>query len=164
MFEWARIRNIYFVTCPSAESGKGLVELRREQPGYDQYLEKMEDFYVQISIWSIQSGLISLEKYKKQGQGQGLYPGAHVCNQTAAGVEIFCDGTINQCPGRCDKQTIYCNDIRQSTLREVWFNSRNHRRAKWGWSFNWRCPARDGSSLPDDFYQKIEARVLAHFS
>ncbi|MEK9165412.1 MAG: radical SAM/SPASM domain-containing protein [Patescibacteria group bacterium] len=162
MFTWARARNIYFVTCPSAESGKGLDELRREQPNYDEYLGEMAGLYVQMSIWAIETGLISLEKYKKHGQG--LYPGAHVCNQTAAGVEIFCDGTVNQCPGRCDESTIFCHDIRKSTLRDVWVNSANYRRAKFGKRFNWRCPARDGRSLPHNFYSRIEEPVLANFS
>lgn len=162
MFTWARVRNIYFVCCPSAESGKGLDELRREQPHYDEYLQQMEDLYAQMYIWAIETNLIPLEEFKKNGSG--LYPAAHPCNQTSAGIEIFCSGVVNQCPGRCDETTISCNDIRKSTLRDAWINSRNYKRAKFGKKFNWQCPARDGRSLPRDFYKNIEKRVLANFS
>lgn len=161
IFTWARVRNIYFVACPSAESGKGLDELRREQSGYDRYLFQMEDLYVLMYIWAIKTNLIPFKRFIRDGVG--LYPAAHPCNQCASGVEIFCNGTVNQCPGRCDETTIFCDDIRHTTLREVWLRSINYCRAKFEKNFNYQCPARDGRSLPYGFYSQIEVRVLKYF-
>lgn len=157
LYTWARSRNIYMLTCPTTESGKGKNELERLQE-FSDYIPRLESLWAQIYIWAIKKGLIPLETFKKDGVS--LYPGCHVCNQTAAGFYLNLSGQVNLCPGRVDDSTRFSLDIRhEKSLRDVWVQSSNYIRAKYGKQYNYHCVARDGHSLPRDFYKNIEARV-----
>ena len=57
IFEWARRRNIYTITCPTTESGDGRKEMVRvsgdEGNPFEAYRKAAIDFYVRIYNWSI---------------------------------------------------------------------------------------------------------------
>lgn len=157
LYTWARVRNIYMLTCPTTVSGRGLDELELEK-SFTDYVSHLEDLWSRIYVWAIDKNLIPLEVFKEEGVS--LYPGCHVCNQTAAGFYLNLSGQVNQCPGRVDETTIFTRDIRREGLKNVWLSCASNKRAKHGKQFNYHCVARDGHSLTPDFYRKIEARVL----
>jgi len=158
LYTWARERNIYMVSCPTNISGKGVDEFKRAG-SFEGYKKRLEDLWVQIYIWNIRTGLTHIGTFIEDGPG--LYPGCHPCNETAAGFYLNLSGQVNQCPGRCDASTIYSQDIRKDGLMSVWKGSLAYKRAKHGKAFNYKCQARDGHSLPTDFYSNIKRRVLA---
>lgn len=158
LYIWARPRNIYLLSCPTTISGKGLDEFERQKK-FSDYVAQLEAMYSKIYVWAIKTNLIPLEKFKQDGVS--LYPGCHVCNQTAAGFFLNLSGQVNQCPGRVDESTIFTKDIKEEkNIKSVWENCLNYKRAKNTTGFNYRCVARDGISLPADFYKKIEKNVL----
>ena len=161
LYIWARLRNIYMVSCPTTISGKGLDEFEREK-NFSDYIPRLIKLYSKIYIWAIGTNLIPLEKFKRDRVS--LYPGCHICNQIAAGFFLNLSGQVNQCPGLVDKTTIFTEDIKkEKSLKGVWKSSVNYQRAKNTKDFNYHCVARDGKSLPVDFYTRIEKKVLQHF-
>lgn len=159
LFVWARIRNIYMLSCPTTVSGKGIDEQRRVETEYAEYIDKLEKLYVKIYKWSVSRILISVKVLAEDGVS--LYPGCHICNQTAAGFYLNLSGQVNQCPGRCDESTIFSRDIRkEKSLKDVWLSCANYRRAMNGKLYNCHCAARDGHSLPANFYKKVEAEII----
>ncbi|MDP6625824.1 MAG: hypothetical protein QGG87_05145 [Nitrospinota bacterium] len=156
LYTWARKRNIYCVSSPTMISGKGIDELMREE-NFKSYISELTEIWTQIYIWAIETNLIPLEKFVEDGVS--MYPGAHPCNQTAAGFYLNLSGQVNMCPGRVDSETIFSEDIRKDGLKATWMNSANYQRAQ-GNGFNYHCPARDGHSVPVNFYDDIQAKVL----
>jgi hypothetical protein len=165
IYQWARVRNIYPLSCPTTVSGKGIDEAERtSQAG--SYLEKLMELYASINLWNVEHGLDSIEGLRVRGIS--LYPGCHVCNQVAAGLYLNLSGQVVQCPGRVDQETLFCPDIRKEpSLTAVWRNSPNYRRASGeqpgadGDYFNYRCPSRDGHNLPHGFYNEILRQIEA---
>ena len=154
LYIWARRRNIYMLSCPTTESGKGQDEWARTR-GFTDYPSRLEELWAQIYTWAIKTNLIPLDTFKRDGVS--LYPGCHVCNQTAAGMYMNLSGQVIQCPGRV---VVFSDDIRKDGLKSVWINSPTCKRAKDGKAFNYHCLARDGHSLHHNFYRNIEAKVL----
>lgn len=157
-YKWARKRNIYMLTCPTTISGKGADEAKRVKEHFKDYVPRLIKLWTDIYTWAIENKVIKMKDFKEDGVA--LYPGCHVCNQTAAGFYLNLSGQVNQCPGRVDKSTIFAKDIRETTLKDAWKSSANYQRAKNTNKYNYHCVARDGRSLPLDFYQEIEKRVL----
>ena len=166
IFTWARVRNIYMLSCPTAISGKGIDELNREYKTYsgdetdqyENYIKDLKELYTKIYNWSIVKKLIPMETFKKDGVS--LYPGCHVCNQVAAGFYLTLSGMVVQCGGRCDDQVIFSKDIRKcKSLKELWINCPNYKRAL-GKNYNYHCPARDGISIPNSFYRDVKAKII----
>jgi organic radical activating enzyme len=169
IYQWGRLRNMYVLTCPTTMSGKGLDEFKRavkiyhnrkeKKSNHEKYVEDIENLYTEIYAWAIKTNLIPLEKFKKEGVS--LYPGCHPCNQTAAGFFLNLSGQVVQCPGRVTGNALFAKDIREyKNLRELWTNCLNYKRAKESKKFNFRCVARDGYSLPANFYSNIREKVL----
>jgi len=170
LFIWARVRNIYMLSCPTTISGKGIDEYKRAQDFYgnegdtlekkhEKYIKDLENLYIKIYRWSIAKGLILKDTFEEDGVS--LYPGSHVCNQTAAGFYLNLSGQVNQCPGRMDGDAKVVNDIRnEESLKSVWMESSAYKRAKNGTRFNYKCLARDGHSIPVSFYENIKNEVL----
>lgn len=163
LFTWARIRNIYMLSCPTTISGKGLDELKRAYQTYGgsnaEYVKDLKNLYIKIYTWAISTSLISVEKLREDGIS--LYPGCHVCNQIAAGFYLNLSGQINQCPGRRDDSTVFSKDIRkEKSLKDVWINCTNYKRAINKKCYNYHCAARDGRSIPTTFYKEILAEIL----
>ena len=167
IYAWGRRRNMYVVSCPSTVSGKGIDETKRVKQNME-YLSKLKHEYVKNYIFNIENELMTLDQFKEEGVS--LYPGAHPCTQTAAGMYLTLSGKVIRCPGRADKQSTFTEDIRnEKNLKDVWINSENYKRAQGkikspeGNDFNYHCPARDGHSLKASFYQEIKEEVLKHF-
>jgi len=170
IYKWGRIRNMYVLTCPTTVSGKGVDEFKRAVKTYhvknqtksdhERYVEEIEDLYAKIYIWAIKTNLISLEQFKEEGVS--LYPGCHPCNQTAAGFFLNLSGQVVQCPGRSTGNALFAKDIREyKNLKELWTSCLNYKRAKNSKAFNFHCVARDGYSLPGNFYSNIKKKVFA---
>ncbi len=161
IYEWGRLRNIYTLACPTTYSGLGRAELHREKMNHDfqAYISDLEDLYVKIYIWNIETGLMTRTAFELEGVS--LYPGCHPCNQVAAGMYISRRGKIVRCPGRDDDQWVIATDVRESALRDIWCGSENYRLACLG-KYNYHCIARDGILFdsPASFYDSIKERVL----
>lgn len=168
-YKWARVRNIYMLSCPTTISGKGIDEFKRavstynvtkgSKTGHEKYIEDLEDLYVKIYTWAIKTSLITKETLEEDGIS--LYPGCHPCNQTASGFFLNLSGQVVQCPGRATGNALFAKDIREyKNLKELWTSCLSYKRAKNSRKFNFHCPARDGISIPMDFYSNIEKRVF----
>ena len=107
---------------------------------------------------------MTIEQFEEEGVS--LYPGCHPCNQVAAGFYITLRGVVTRCPGRDDPDCVVTNDIRRSTLKDVWLNSENYKLASKESEFNYHCIARDGHFFeePEKFYDPIKKRVLDEVS
>jgi MoaA/NifB/PqqE/SkfB family radical SAM enzyme len=167
IYTWGRKRNIYALSCPSTISGNGIDETQRVKEHQD-YVSNLLSFYTEIYVWNIENNLQTIDQFKEEGVS--LYPGNHPCTQTAVGMYLTLSGKVIRCPGRADKQSTFTEDIRsEESLKSVWVNSENYKRAsgkipspeKNG--LNYCCPARDGFSLPNDFYSQIKERVINYF-
>jgi hypothetical protein len=169
LYKWARVRNIYMLSCPTTYSGKGVDEFKRavkiyqnrkeNKDGHKKYVEDLEKLYKKIYIWAIKTNLIPLEKFKEEGVS--LYPGCHPCNQTASGFFLNLSGQVVQCPGRTTGNALFAKDIREyKNLKELWTSCLNYKRAKYSKKINFYCVARDGYSLPANFYSNIKKKVL----
>lgn len=120
LYKWARTRNIYMLTCPTTETTRevneeGQMEKDR-QKGFKDFPQKVEDLWVEIYDWAINKNIIPLRKFLDEGVS--LYPGCHVCNQTAAGFYLNLSGQVNQCPGRFDADTVFSKDIRDESVED----------------------------------------------
>lgn len=168
IFKWARRRNIYTITCPTTESGDGRKEMERvskkQADKFDYYRKIAIDFYIKIYDWSIEQGIVRLDDFIKDGVS--LYPGAHVCNQTACGMYITFDGKVMQCPGFDNAVSLIDNDVRKSGIRETWINSINYKRAEQRKKYNFECIARVNTLKfnHENFYSVIYKKVLERWS
>jgi MoaA/NifB/PqqE/SkfB family radical SAM enzyme len=163
IYTWARLQNIYMLSCPTTISGKGLDEAERQKT-FKNYMDQLVLLYARIYKWNIDHGLVTVQRL--QEEGISLYPGCHPCTQISCGLYLNLSGQVVQCPGRVDEETIFTNDIRhEESLNSVWLRSINFKRAngelcgQFGNSWNYGCPARDGLSLPSDFYSRIMERI-----
>lgn len=164
LFKWGRCRNIYVATCPSTLSGNGHMEVNRFISRYsiDYFLNKSIELYTGIYIWSIEKNLIKIDEFMKDGVS--LYPGAHPCNQVAAGMYIIIDGKVVRCPGNDSPQNIICEDIRKENLKKVWTTGFNYSYAQDENRFNFNCIARDNELFnASTFYDRIYENVINHF-
>lgn len=161
IYRFGRRRNMYVVSCPTTYSGLGKIEFEKENKDYDfsWYIEKLKELYTKIYIWNIEHNLMTLDQFKEEGVS--LYPGAHPCNQVAAGMYITLKGVVIRCPGRDENGAEICHDVRKQPLKEIWINSSNYLLAKKD-RYNYRCIARDGIFFrpQDNFYEDVFNRVL----
>ena len=173
IYQWGRKRNIYALSCPSTNSGKGIDETGRVRQ-HKEFITDLKNLYTKIYIWNIENNLMTLEEFKEEGVS--LYPGCHPCTQTAAGMYLTLSGKVVRCPGRADKKSTFSEDIRKEGLTNIWIHSENYRRAQGkikspeGNGLNYHCPARDWEadngqkSIPRGFYEDIKKRVIDYFS
>lgn len=162
IYIWGRRRNMYVLSCPTTYSGLGKKEYERQKKmKFSEYIEELKKLYVDIYIWNIKYGLISVDQFKEEGVS--LYPGCHPCNQVAGGFYITLKGKVIRCPGRDSEDFIEYSDIRKrKSLKDVWEKSQNYNLAAQTDKFNYHCIARDGFffSDPGSFYSDIYERVL----
>ncbi len=90
-------------------------------------------------------------------EGVSAYVGIAPCNQITHGLYIHHDGSVWRCPGN-DQMVVHPN-IRESSLLEIWVNSPNYNLNK----FNNKCPAKDGISIPKNFYDKVYRNLLNYY-
>jgi len=163
IYKWARQRNIYCVSCPTALSGKGLDAHQKESgENYAEFIEKVQIEYSKIYVYAIRSNLISLESFLQDGPH--IYAGAHPCHQVAAGFYLQLSGQVVQCPGRICKDTTFAKDIRGKNLKNIWLHSPNGKMAAQGRKYNYHCVARDGISLPKNFYDRVRELTMQELS
>lgn len=164
IIKWARRRNIYTISCPTTESGDGRKEMLRvsgkHNDKFEEYRNAAIDFYVDIYKWSIANGIVKMEDFKKHGVS--LYPGSHVCNQTACGLYVTYDGRVMQCPGFDNGNSLVGNDIRTYGIKQLWLSSPNYKRAMNESKYNFECIARVNAMhfTHDNFYSVIYNRVI----
>ncbi len=166
IYKFGRRQNIYVLSCPTTISGKGNSEFEREKAEYEynQYMERLQQLYVNIYSWSISEGYFNVEDIEKHGIS--LYPGCHPCNQVAAGMYISIHGRVARCPGRDDENFMIENDVRSKPLKEIWMNSKNYKLAGQEDRFNFHCIARDGYTIknPREFYGSIKKELMSKFA
>jgi MoaA/NifB/PqqE/SkfB family radical SAM enzyme len=159
IYKYGKSQNIYVAICPSTISGMGHHEQKQIQKCKGEFYEKSIDLYTQIYVWAIQNGYIAKEDFVKDGVS--LYPGAHVCNQVAAGLYVIWDGKVMVCPGLDGANAIEFEDVRSKPLKEIWLNSANYKRAEMVEQFNFQCVAREKELFNNDnFYSIVYNRVL----
>ncbi len=159
IYKWGHENNMYVAICPSTNSGLGHKELHDVLQDKT-FMERSIELYTKIYVWSIKNNIISLEDFIKDGVG--LYPGAHPCNQTAAGMYITIDGTVMVCPGLDGADVVVCDDVRSKPLKEIWLNSKNYELAKQEDRFNFGCIARERDVFDmNNFYGIVYNQVLA---
>jgi len=88
-------------------------------------------------------------------EGISSYAGGHPCNQVSTGMYVTLNGVVLSCPG--SEENVEGNAW-ERPLREIWFNSKNFQRAG---KFNCGCIAKDGKSIPDNFYKQVMDELFA---
>lgn len=159
IYKWGKIRDIYVAICPSTVSGMGHYEQEQIRKRQGEFYDKSIELYVRIYVWAIENGYVAKEDFIRDGVS--LYPGAHVCNQVAAGMYVIWDGKVMVCPGLDGKDAIVFDDVRKKPLRDIWVNSANYQRAAMTDKFNFHCVAREKDLFNDEnFYSIVYEKVL----
>ncbi len=146
------------VMTPSMVSGKGCQQVRKqEQLAEKDWHEKLVELYARIYAFNVRKGIQTEEQIGEEGIAS--YVGAEPCNQVATGLYVRADGTVQMCPGRFDKTTIFGNVLEKS-LKSIWDASPNKARGKKDPQclVNNLCPAKDGIVFPSDFYERVMER------
>jgi len=165
LYEWARMRNIYPLWCPSNDSGDWKKENARVKSKFESYKNSLLDFYIKICIWNIKHWVQSLENFLEEWPS--LYPWVHVCKQARTWwyMRLKDDGKYEMvsCPGHDPerKELKIIEDVQNTTeeqILELWKNSGNAKR----WIYF--CIARSGITLPTDFPHRIVEWVKKYFN
>ncbi len=155
ILQWAMNRNMPCYLPPTMQSGKGhLIENAAIQQLYQ---ERFMRLAVQVYIWVIERGVMSLEQLCEEGVHP--YLGTAPCNQISHGLYIHVDGRVWRCPGRDTPDYEVSPDVRATPLVDIWRQSQNYRVN----AFNNHCPAKDGGTVPKEFYVTVLRKVKAHF-
>jgi MoaA/NifB/PqqE/SkfB family radical SAM enzyme len=149
IYKWGRTRNIYVIVCPTMVSGRCTKKSVWEKITPSK--QKLIKLYTEIYKFNIEKGIQTLSQIEKEGIAS--YAGGHPCNQIACGAYITLGGTVLRCPG--DDVTTF-GDIREKSLKEIWENSENYKRAG---TFNCGCPPKTGKSIPSDLFKKVMSEI-----
>lgn len=144
IYKWARLRNIYAIVTPTMISGRQKGDSwKKNTPSADELIQLYADIY----RFNISVNLSTINGLREDGIS--AYAGGHPCNQVAAGLYITLNGIVLSCPG---SETNIEGNIWQSSLETIWLNSLNYTRRG---TFNCHCIAKDGKSIPLNFYQRV---------
>jgi MoaA/NifB/PqqE/SkfB family radical SAM enzyme len=147
------------VMTPSMLSGKGCGQYSRQEKilGVNKWHNKLVELYAKIYAYNVEKGVQTDEQIRSEGIAS--YVGAEPCNQVATGLYIRANGLVQMCPGRFDKKTIYEN-VHDTPLTKIWQNSFNRNLGLKNPKnlVNNKCPAKDGSAFPLDFYNRVMKR------
>jgi MoaA/NifB/PqqE/SkfB family radical SAM enzyme len=153
IYKWGRLRNMYVVVTPTMISGRvGDDSWKYITPPK----QKIIDLYEKINKFNISRNLQKLEFILENGVS--AYAGGHVCNQVACGLYLTLNGIILRCPG---SDTAIEGNVWENSLTEIWNNSKN--KNELSGKYNCRCIAKDGKSIPDDLYQKVENSIVSKY-
>lgn len=159
IYKFGRKQNIYVAICPSTVSGMGHYEQEQIRKRSGEFYERSIDLYKKIYVWAIRNQYIAKEDFVRDGVS--LYPGAHVCNQVAAGLYIIWDGKVMVCPGLDGAEAIVHDDVRNKPLKDIWLHSINYKRAANIDKFNFQCIAREKELFnSENFYSIVYYKVL----
>lgn len=164
IYKWGLIRNIYVSACPTTSSGNGNIELERETSlDFAFYIDEVKKLYIKIYEWAIQKRIVKSVDFF--AHGVSLYPGAHPCNQVACGLYVRLDGSVYLCPGNDSPDFLVKSDVRDSSLRDIWINSKNYRLARQH-TFNFQCIARRNTFFKGfpNFYTDVYNAVIKTIS
>lgn len=149
IYKFARERNIYPIVTPSMVAGRSKDEKFRDFMGVSG--KEIIDLYTKIYEYNIENGIQTLEEIKRDGIAS--YAGGAPCNQVACGMYVTLTGIVLRCPG--DETTIF-GDITKQSLKEIWENSENFKRAG---TYNCHCPPKDGKAIPKELYTEVLERL-----
>lgn len=149
IYKWGRIRNLYVIVCPTMISGR--CAKTKDWEKITPSKKELVDLYTKIYQFNIQREIQTLPQIEKEGIA--AYAGGHPCNQVACGVYVTLGGIVLRCPG--DDVTVF-GDIRKKSLKEIWENSENYKRAG---TFNCGCPPKMGKSIPSNFFKEVMLKL-----
>jgi len=142
IYKWARVRNLYPITCPTMISGRCAEEHAWHE--ITPSAKKLVDLYTNIYKFNIEKGIQTLEQIERECIAS--YAGSHPCNQIACGMYVTLTGTVLRCPG--DDVTVF-GSIWKESLKDIWLKSENYKRAG---TFNCGCPPKIGKSIPSNLF------------
>ena len=145
IYKWGRVRNLYCIVTPTMISGRAKDRMwTKINPSEGKLIELYEKIYE----FNIETGLQTIEQIEVEGIS--AYAGGHPCNQVSTGMYVSLNGTVLSCPG--SEESVEGN-IWKTDLETIWKQSHNIKRAG---TFNCGCIAKDGKSIPNNFYKKVE--------
>ena len=165
LYEWARMRNIYPLWCPSNDSWDWKKENERVESNFDSYENMLLNFYIKVYIWNIEHWVQTLDNFLEEWPS--LYPWVHVCKQTRTWwyMRLIGNGVYEMvsCPGHdpARKELKIIENIGKATKEEIlesWKKSANANRWKYF------CIARSWITLPTDFPHRIVEWVKEYFN
>lgn len=87
-------------------------------------------------------------------EGISPYLGGHICTLLSNGFYLTSTGLALRCEG---DDTSILGDLKSQSIAEIWENSQNNRR--FGGRYNYHCPPKDGRTIPNGFYKKVEEKL-----
>jgi MoaA/NifB/PqqE/SkfB family radical SAM enzyme len=156
IYTWGRLRNFFVISTATMVSGLGSrqKEMQEKEYGKNKFDNALIDLYTKINKWNIDKGIVTIKQLNEEGISS--YAGCYPCNQASCGMYVTLKGKVIRCPGRDDEQSTFCEDIRKCDLKDVWKRSENCKRAG---TFNNRCPAKDGWTIPIRLYADVLKRI-----
>lgn len=149
IYKWGRLRNLYTVVTPSMISGraKDRVWMKINPPK-----DKMVKLYADIYNFNIETNLQTVDRIKEEGIA--TYAGGHPCNQVATGMYVSLNGKVLSCPGI---EAQIEGNYWENSLKDIWLNSENYKRSG---TFNCGCIAKEGKTIPTNFYNNVLTNLL----
>ena len=119
IYEYGRRRNLFVISIPTMVSGLGMIQKRKQdlEYGKEKFEKDIIELYTKINVWNVKNNLITLNELNKQGVSS--YAGCFPCNQASCGMYLTLKGKVIRCPGRDDKQSTFCEDIRKESLKLI---------------------------------------------
>jgi MoaA/NifB/PqqE/SkfB family radical SAM enzyme len=149
IYKWGRVRNMYVVMTPTMISGRAK---DRTWSAVTPSRDKLVSLYTDIYRFNLETNLQTREQIMEEGISS--YAGGHPCNQVSTGMYVTLNGVVLSCPG--SEENVEGNAW-QRPLREIWLNSKNYQRSG---TFNCGCIAKDGKSIPNNFYAEVMAQLF----
>lgn len=156
IFKWGAVRNLPVRICPTMISGRGQKLVKISQT--ETFKRKLKDVGFEVYKYLIESGIMTLEEVKKEGVSN--YIGTTPCCAVVSGMFIRKDGTVAVCTGNDSEKFIIDNNIRKKSLKDIWKGSMNYKMEP---VFNNRCIAKDGITIPYDFYDFVLEKLKETF-
>ena len=149
IYKWGRLRNYYVIVAPTMISGRAKKADRWKTISADP--DDLIELYTKIYSFNIEKGIQTLAQIKREGIS--AYAGGHPCNQVSTGLYVTLNGKVLSCPG--SEENIEGN-VWESSLTDIWNNSNNYKRSG---TFNCKCIAKDGKSIPVRLYDEVLMRL-----
>lgn len=149
IYKWGRTRNLYCIITPSMISGRAK---DKTWVAITPTREKLLKLYADIYRFNIETNLQTFSQIEEEGIA--TYAGGHPCNQTGSGLYVTLNGKVFSCPG--SEENVEGNYWTKS-IEEIWFNSKNFKER--AGQFNCACIAKDGKSVPDNFYNQVMEEI-----
>lgn len=153
IYQWGRVRNMYVIITPTMISGRAK---NKTWVSVTPSREQLVALYAEIYRFNLRTNLQTPQQIMEEGISS--YAGGHSCNQVSTGMYVTLNGVVLSCPG--SEEHVEGN-VWQRPLRDIWHDSHNYQRAG---TFNCGCIAKDGKSIPNNFYADVMDRVFSEVS